>query len=130
MAVTVGIDLVAVASIAESLAADHASHYLERVYTPQEVEDCRDPSGEIVPMRLAARFAAKEAAIKALPGGGEGVPLSSIEVRRDEKTGEVALELSGRAAEAARQAGISGFALSLTHEREYAAAAVVAEAKC
>ena len=126
MAIRVGIDLASVAAVAESLAGQHAEHYLERIYTPREVEDCRDQEGEIEPLRLAARFAAKEATIKALPGGGEGMPLTAIEVRKDPATGEVRLELSGRAAEVAREAGIADLALSLTHERDYAAAAVVA----
>jgi holo-[acyl-carrier protein] synthase len=120
-----GIDLVAVGSVAEALGGEHARHYLERVYTEREVEDCRDPSGEIDPARLAARFAAKEATIKALPGGGEEMRLTSIEVRR-EPNGEVRLELSGRPAELAAEAGIGLLAVSLTHEGGFAAAAVVA----
>jgi holo-[acyl-carrier protein] synthase len=126
MAIRVGIDLAAVDAVAESLAGPHAEHYLERVYTAHEVDDCRDQAGEIEPMRLAARFAAKEAAIKALPGGGEGIALTTIEVRTDAETGEVSLELSGRAAEVAAEAGIDELAVSLTHEPDYAAAAVVA----
>jgi holo-[acyl-carrier protein] synthase len=126
LAIRVGIDLAAVKAVAESLAGPHAEHYLERVYTAREVGDCRDPAGEIEPARLAARFAAKEATIKALPGGGDGIALTTIEVRKDPETGEVALELSGRAAEVAADAGIEDLALSLTHEPEYAAAAVVA----
>ena len=125
MAVRVGIDLVAVDSVAESLAGEHSAHYLERIYTEREVDDCRAPSGEIDPARLAARFAAKEATIKALPGGGDEVRLTTIEVRR-EANGEVRLELSGHAAELAAGAGIEELAVSLTHEAGFAAAAVVA----
>lgn len=125
MAIRVGIDLVAVDSVARSLAGDHAAHYLERIYTEREVDDCRAESGEIDPARLAARFAAKEAAIKALPGGGDEVRLTTIEVRR-EPDGQVRLELSGHAAELASQGGIEELALSLTHEGGFAAAAVVA----
>jgi holo-[acyl-carrier protein] synthase len=126
MGIRVGIDLAAVAAVADSLAGAHSEHYLERVYTKREVEDCRNQAGEIEPARLAARFAAKEAAIKALPGGGEGIALTAIEVRGDPVTGEVSLELSGRAAEVAAEAGIGELALSLTHEPDYAAAAVIA----
>jgi holo-[acyl-carrier protein] synthase len=126
MAIRVGIDLAAVAAVADSLSGAHSDHYLDRVYTTREVDDCRNQAGEIEPMRLAARFAAKEAAIKAIPGGGAGIPLTAIEVRADPATGEVSLELSGRAAEVAAEAGIGDLALSLTHEPEYAAAAVVA----
>jgi holo-[acyl-carrier protein] synthase len=125
MAVRVGIDLVAVDSVAASLAGEHAAHYLERIYTEREVDDCRASSGEIDPARLAARFAAKEATIKALPGGGDEVRLTTIEVRRADN-GEVRLELSGHAAELAAGAGIEELAVSLTHEAGFAAAAVVA----
>ena len=41
MTLRVGLDLVAVESVAESLRGDHAEHYLERVYTAREVDDCR-----------------------------------------------------------------------------------------
>lgn len=120
----VGIDLVAVEQVAESLRGPHRRHYLERIYTEREVDQCKGPSGRVEPERLAARFAAKEAAIKALPGAGEGVRLTTIEVV-SEPDGRVALELSGRAAELAREAGLDEVALSLAHEAGIAAATVV-----
>jgi holo-[acyl-carrier protein] synthase len=124
MAIRVGLDLVSVDSIAASLRGAHRDHYLERIYTEREVAECRGPSGRVEPERLAARFAAKEATIKALPGAGEEVRLTTIEVC-SEPSGEVRLELSGRAAELAAQAGITELALSLTHEAGFAAATVV-----
>lgn len=124
MAIGVGIDLVAIESVAESLSGSHAEHYLKRVYTEREVEECRRPCGEIEAGRLAARFAAKEATIKALPGNGEEIRLTGIEVLR-EPGGEVRIELSGKAADVARDGGVSELAVSLTHEDGFAAAAVV-----
>jgi holo-[acyl-carrier protein] synthase len=124
MAIRVGLDLVSVDSIAASLRGAHRDHYLERIYTEREVAECRGPSGRVEPERLAARFAAKEATIKALPGAGEEVRLTMIEVC-SEPSGEVRLELTGRAAELAAQAGITELALSLTHEAGFAAATVV-----
>ena len=115
---------VAVATVVESLRGPHREHYLERVYTAREVADCRDPSGAVDAERLAARFAAKEATIKALPGSGEEIPLSQIEVVRD-ASGSVALELSGRAAELLAGSGSGDLAVSLTHEAGFAAATVV-----
>ena len=126
MSLRIGLDLVAVEIVAETLAGEHAAHYLERIYTEREVDDCRGPSGAIEPERLAARFAAKEAMIKALPGSGEAVRLTSIEVIRD-SSGAVGVQLSGRAAELADAAGITEFAISLSHESGFAAAAVVAQ---
>jgi holo-[acyl-carrier protein] synthase len=124
LSIRVGIDLVAVAGVAESLAGAHRAHYLERIYTDREVADCSGPSGRVEPERLAARFAAKEAAIKALPGAGEEVRLTDIEVVAD-ASGQVSLALSGRAAELAAEAGGGEIALSLTHEGGFAAATVV-----
>src|SRR3982751_5787665 len=124
MALRVGMDLVAVATVAEALGGPHRDHYLERIYTAREIDDCADPSGRVEPERLAARFAAKEAAIKALPGAGEEVRMTGIEVVRDE-SGNVSLALSGRAAELLAEAGGGDVALSLTHEGGFAAATVV-----
>lgn len=125
MPIRVGLDLVAVGSVAESLRGAHGDRYLERVYTEREVEDCRTAAG-VDPERLAARFAAKEATLKVLPAGDEGLSLRAIEVRR-ERTGRVDLELTGRAAELAAEAGVTELSLSLTHEEGFAAAVVVAE---
>jgi holo-[acyl-carrier protein] synthase len=123
MALRLGIDLVAVATVAESLAGPHRRRYLDRVYTEREVADCRDAAGELDPQRLAARFAAKEAAIKALPGAGEEVALTQIEVVRG--AAGVTLALSGRAAALLAESGGGEVAVSLTHDGGYAAATVV-----
>ena len=124
MALRVGIDLVSVQSVRDSLSA-HGARYLERIYSEREVADCRD--GETVdPERLAARFAAKEAAIKVLRPGDQAVPWQEIEVRR-ETSGWVHLALTGRAATLADEAHINDLALSLTHEQGFASAVVIAE---
>ena len=125
MSIRVGIDLVAAEEVQESLRAAHGDRYLERVYTDRELEDCRTSSG-IDAERLAARFAAKEATLKVLPIGDEGLAMTTIEVRRD-ASGRVHVELSGRAAELATQVGIAELSMSLTHQGGFAAAVVVAE---
>jgi holo-[acyl-carrier protein] synthase len=100
----VGIDLVKAATVAESL-AEHGEHYLRRVYTGGEVADCVGPgSAGPDPLRLAARFAAKEAAAKLLLAGDAPLPWTSIEIRRD-AAGVPTLTLHGPAAELAAQAG-------------------------
>jgi holo-[acyl-carrier protein] synthase len=125
MAVRVGIDLVSIDSVDESI-REHGARYLERVYTERELRDCRTEQGP-VSERLAARFAAKEATIKVLrPSPDAAVPWRSIEVVRH-SSGWVALELSGPAATLADAAGLHDFALSLTHEAGHAAAVVIAE---
>lgn len=124
MSLRVGLDLVEVSTVAESLRGPHREHYLDRVYTDREVASCEGISGEIEPERLAARFAAKEATIKALPGAAEGVPPIQIEVVPD-PSGGVSLELHGRAAELFAELGSAEIALSLAHEGSFAAATVV-----
>jgi len=124
MPLRVGTDLVDTTVVAASLRGQHRDHYLHRVYTDAEVDACRGRSGRVEPERLAARFAAKEAAIKALPGAGEEVRLTQIEVIQDE-SGSVELSLSGRAAELFVESGAAEIAVSLTHEGGFAAATVV-----
>ncbi len=123
MPLRVGIDLVKAATIRDAL-AEHGERYLRRVYTDAEVGHCRDAAGDVVALRLAARFAAKEAVMKVLqPAAGDAVPWPEIEVVRT--GGAPELRLHGGAADLARRAGLTAFALSFTHEDEYAAAVVV-----
>jgi holo-[acyl-carrier protein] synthase len=124
MALRVGTDLVLIDTVRGSIEA-HAEHYLERVYTEREIEDCRG-SGGIDAERLAARFAAKEATLKVLRPREEGIPWNSIEVRRD-PSGWVELELSGPAAALAADAGVIELSLSIAHEGDFATAVVVAD---
>jgi len=121
--VRVGIDLVSVQEVQESIDT-HGERYTRFVYTEHELADCTSEHG-VDAARLAARFAAKEAALKALAPVEEGIQFSSIEVRRGE-AGAVALTLSGSAAEAAARAGISELALSIAHHSGFACAVVVA----
>ncbi len=124
MAMRVGIDLVSIDSVRESI-REHGARYLERVYTEEELRDCHTDQG-IVAERLAARFAAKEATIKVLRPADEAIPWNTMGVVRH-CSGWVAVELSGRAAELAAETGLSDFALSISHEADYASAVVIAE---
>jgi len=125
MSLRVGLDLVSVETVRESLEV-HGRRYLERVYTASEVADCR-ADDRVDPQRLAARFAVKEAALKVLRvTEDDAVPWTTVEVRRDDG-GWVSVLLTGRAAELAQAAGIKELAVSLTHERGCAAAVVIAE---
>jgi holo-[acyl-carrier protein] synthase len=126
MVIHVGLDLVSVAQVLATLEGPLAARYLARVYTDGEVGDCRTPHG-IDPRRLAARFAAKEATLKAL-AETDGVPWRDIEVERT-PTGAVRLMLHGRAAERAADVGVVDLALSLSHDDRYAAAAVIADCR-
>jgi holo-[acyl-carrier protein] synthase len=115
----VGIDLVRISRVAESLDR-FGERYLRRVYTPGEIEYARASPAHTAE-RLAARFAAKEAAIKALDLAERGVGWNQIEVARS-PSGAGTLILHGAAA--AMAAG-SELAVSLSHEGDYATAVVV-----
>jgi holo-[acyl-carrier protein] synthase len=124
MPLRVGVDLVSVGEVEESVRM-HADRYLTRIYTDRELDDCRTSAG-IDSARLAARFAAKEAALKVLRPRDVGIPWRAIEVVRD-PSGFVELELHGPAAELAAAAGIESLAVSFTHESGFASAIVAAE---
>ncbi len=122
MSVRVGIDLVVVDDVARSL-AEHGDRYLERLLTPAERDYCSMERADPDPQRVAARLAAKEATVKVLRAF---VPWRDVEVLRHPE-GWVELALHGAAAVRAVSAGLSGFAVSLSHEFAYATAVVIAE---
>jgi holo-[acyl-carrier protein] synthase len=117
----VGVDLTSISAVERSVTSFGAA-YLERVFTAAELESCR--GGDMM-ASLAARFAAKEATIKALQPSDEPIDWRTIEVVK-ERSGACRIVLSGRAAAIADRAGIHDIALSLTHEGDCAAAVVVA----
>jgi holo-[acyl-carrier protein] synthase len=118
-----GVDLVPVSSIRDSLDR-FGDRFLCRIYTAGELEYCRSRTEEAELESLAARFAAKEATIKALRASELGIDWRTIEVVRDER-GACGLRLSGAAAGAARAAGIHELSLSMSHAGGYAVAFVV-----
>ncbi len=120
MPVEVGIDVVARGEVEDAL-REHGRRYLERIYTEGERAD-----SEGDPLRLAARFAAKEAAMKALRRTDEPLPWREIAVHRD-ASGRPTLELTGSARHLAHAAGIHSLSVSLTHQGDIAAAVVLAE---
>lgn len=121
--VRVGTDLVRIADVEECLER-HGSRYAERVFTEHELASCTgEPSTRAA--RLAARFAAKEAALKVLRPADDPLDWRSIEVVRD-PLGPCEIRLTGTAARLAERAGIGAMAVSLSHEGTMAAAVVVA----
>jgi holo-[acyl-carrier protein] synthase len=123
----VGIDLMSVDAVEESIRV-HAGRYLRRVYTSRELRDCATSGGAPDARRLAARFAAKEAALKVLRAGDEAVPWQTVGVLAD-RFGRPSIELTGAAAELARRRGVEALDVSLTHEGPFAAAVVVARVR-
>ena len=122
-AIRVGIDLVQISRVVESLNT-FGERFLRRVFTADEIAFATDVPHQTAE-RLAARFAAKEAAIKALGVAEQAANWRDIEVRRL-PTGEPTLQLSGSIARAAASSGVTELTLSLSHEGDYAAAVVVA----
>ncbi len=116
--VSVGVDLIEIDRIAATLER-FGSRFLERVYTAGEIAYCRGRAPQ-----LAARFAAKEAVMKALGTGTRGIGWREVEVTR-RRSGQPDIELHGRAIERARSIGIDRLAVSLSHSRNYAVASVV-----
>lgn len=118
----IGLDLVEVSRIRDLLQR-HGERFKARTYTAGEIaycDRCADPA-----MHYAARFAAKEAAAKALGTGfAEGVSWQDIEVLRADN-GSPSLALHGGALDLAKTKGITQMLVSLTHVKEMAAAQVV-----
>lgn len=115
----IGIDIVAVGRIA-ALMHDGGTTFLERWFTPHEIDYCL---GKAVPSRhFAARFAAKEAVVKALPVAWDGpLPWRYIEITNDPR-GVPSVGLSGAIMDAATRAGVGEITVSLSHCDEYATA--------
>src|SRR5205085_3129716 len=116
----VGIDLVQVSRIADSLDR-FGARFTDRLFTAAELAYA-NAAPELTCERLAARFAAKEAAKKAL-GLTDGIGWRDIEVARA-RSGACELVLHGPAAAGA---GPCTLALSLSHEGDYATAVVIAD---
>jgi holo-[acyl-carrier protein] synthase len=119
----VGIDLVMVSRIEASLAR-FGQRFLRRIFTDTEIAYAT-ASPELAAARLAARFAVKEAAIKALDLADRGIGWRDIEVQR-EASGRCRLILHGAARAAADDAGVSELSMSISHEGDYSAAVVLA----
>ena len=122
----IGTDLVMVKRIEEALER-WGERFQSKVFTAGEIQYClqkRNPAPS-----FAARFAAKEAFVKALGVGmRRGVHWKDVEVQRG-PMGKPVLKISGRAREICQKEDIGGFFLSITHDDEYSSAMVVLEKK-
>ncbi len=121
MILGLGIDLVPVARIASARSAA----FDRRVFTPAELKYARRHAD--ADERLAGRFAAKEAVLKALgTGWARGISWRDVETLND-RAGRPVLRLRGKAAARARALGISRWHLSIAHAGGFAVATAVAE---
>ena len=116
----VGVDIIELDRIAQTVARFN-QRFLNRIYTSQEQAYCR---GRIP--QLAARFAAKEAVMKALGTGRYGLSWVEIEVVRPRGRAPT-IQLHGRALGVSQRLGFERLTLSLSHSRDHAIAFVVGE---
>jgi holo-[acyl-carrier protein] synthase len=119
MRLAAGVDLIEIARI-EEVISRHGKHYLERIYTPGELEQCGKRTES-----LAGRFAAKEAAVKALGCGIGEVSWKEVEVLGDELNAPV-LTLHGAAKKKADELGLVTWSVSISHSQSQCVAFVVA----
>ncbi len=124
MIIGMGVDIAEVNRIQVAIER-HGEPFLRRIYTTKEREYCEAFRNKYE--RYAGRFAAKEAAMKALgTGWRRGVRWVDFEVVR-EKSGRPTIQLDGEARKIADELGVKRIALSITHTAEQALAQVILE---
>jgi holo-[acyl-carrier protein] synthase len=124
MIVGTGIDIAEVPRIRQAIKR-FGDRFLQRIYTAGEIRYCDSKANRVE--RYAARFAAKEAAMKALgTGWSHGVRWRDCEVMRL-PGGRPTIAFHGRAGEVAARLGVKNAALSLSHTAEQAIAQVILE---
>jgi holo-[acyl-carrier protein] synthase len=119
MKLATGVDLIEIARI-EEVVARQGKYYLERIFTPAELEYCGKRAES-----LAGRWAAKEAVAKALGTGIGDVAWKEIEILGDEQKAPV-LNLYGAAGNKAKELGLINWSVSISHNQSNAIALVVA----
>jgi holo-[acyl-carrier protein] synthase len=117
-----GIDMVECARIAEVIDR-HGERFLNRVFTPAELEYCRGRKRHIE--HLAGRFAAKEAVLKVLgTGWRNGINWTDVEIR-NEPSGQPRVRLSGRCRQIADEQRLSMILISISHIGTHAIASAI-----
>jgi len=117
---TTGVDIIEISRV-RGVLERYNDRFQRRIFTAGEIAYCQGRAPN-----LAARFAAKEATMKALGTGVRGVGWKDIEVVR-QPSGAPSIELYGRAEARAKRLGVAEIALSISHSHEYAVAFVVAQ---
>lgn len=118
MKIATGVDLIEIDRIVEVIAR-HGNHYLQRIYTPAELEQCGKRAES-----LAGRFAAKEAVVKALGSGIGDITWKEIEILGDENNAPK-LTLTGAAKQKADELGLTSWSVSISHSQSHSVAFVV-----
>ena len=121
--IKIGTDICSIQRISDAY-AHFGNRFLEKVLTDKETEYVLGQPQQTI-HQLAGRFAAKEAALKALGTGWAGVHWKEIEVLKD-ALGAPILKLHGRALSLATQKDLTSWEVSLSHEKDHAIAFVLA----
>ena len=117
--IAVGIDIIEVERVRRTL-AQHGERFLQRIYTAQEIEQCRGKA-----IKLAGRFAAKESISKALGTGMRGISWHELEVVQL-STGRPTVRLYGNARLRAEQLNLSACDVSISDLAQFSIAVAVA----
>lgn len=121
-AISHGVDIVQISRI-QRACKQHGDSFVSRIYTPAERAYCLDIRMPVI--RLAGRFAAKEAVMKALGTGWRGgMKWTDIETLPDE-LGKPVVHLHGEAAQLAATQGIQQILMSISHAGDYAIASAI-----
>lgn len=122
MIVGIGCDIIEIERIARAIKSES---FIRRVFTAEEAAYCQR-RGQQAAASFAARFAAKEAVLKALGTGLREGSLQEIAVDND-GLGKPLVQLSGHFAMLAKQLGVKNIQISLSHSRDFATAYVIME---
>ncbi|MGM9561072.1 MAG: holo-ACP synthase [Phascolarctobacterium sp.] len=122
MLIGVGCDVIEIARVRKAIERDA---FLQRVFAKEEIAYCMSRGAQAA-ASFAARFAAKEAVLKALGTGLRGGELQEIVITND-ALGKPSVQLLGYHAELAAQLGVNNIAISMSHSRETAMAYVIME---
>lgn len=122
MIVGIGCDIIEIERIARAIKSES---FIRRVFTAEEAAYCQR-RGQQAAASFAARFAAKEAVLKALGTGMREGSLQEIAVDND-GLGKPLVQLSGHFAMLAKQLGVKNIQISLSHSRDFAVAYVIME---
>ena len=124
MIISIGIDIIEVYRIRETIS--RTPRFLERIYTARERDYC-ELKGAAAAQSYAARFAAKEAFLKALKTGWRGkITWHDVEIISN-KDGVPSLKIGGEAQNILENLGANQVHLSLSHTTEHAVAQVILE---
>jgi len=122
--ISIGVDIIEVGRVRETIA--RTPRFAERVFTDAERAYC-ESRGAAAAQHYAARFAAKEAALKALQTGWSGgISWQDVEVGAKD-SGAPVISFHGRARELYEQTGAARAHLSIAHTTEHAIAEVILE---